>query len=363
MSSENAPHLLVQEGDEQRGRRPEQPEAFLRGVAFPGTGKYPYPRAEPIDRMRLPGDTWSVATLPVGARFEIEVPPGSRATHVVLDYVTATDQLGYRGDGAGKTFSSWSDGVGSIRLGSHQAMLGDGAAKVPLSPVGRTIVHLPEGMRPAVTALRGVGDDDGQQPIAPAQHDPLWVVYGDSVAEGWIASEPALAWPAIAGRSFGLAHVNMGYAGAARGETASAEQVAKLPADVITVCHGTNCWTRTPHSSAQMRANTDAFLEILRQEHPDTPIVVASPVVRPDAEATPNRLGATLADLRREMEDVVASRMSAGDEALHLVRGLDVIEATHLGDGIHPDDDGHRMMADVIGAAVRAALDAAPGGR
>lgn len=126
---------------------------------------------------------------------------------------------------------------------------------------------------------------------------------------------------------------------------------------MLTVCHGTNCWTRTPHSAPQMAANTEAFLEVLRQDQPSTPIVVASPVVRPDAEATPNRLGATLADLRRAMEEVVEKRIADGDERLVLVHGLDLITADQLGDGIHPDDNGHAAMAEGIGGAVRTALD------
>ena len=71
----------------------------------------------------------------------------------------------------------------------------------------------------------------------------------------------------------------------------SAEQIAKLDADVISISHGTNCWTRIPFSAALFRENTRAFLRIVREGHPDVPIVVTSPVLRPDAEATPNRLG------------------------------------------------------------------------
>ncbi len=351
MSSENAPHLLVVEGDARRGRRPEQPEDFLRGVVWPGTRAVPYPRVNPIDRMRVPGDTWQMATIPVGARLEVV----GDATALAIEYRCDNDELGYRGDGAGVTFAAWTaEGL----VASLPAVLGEGRVVVPLdASAERTIVHLPEGMKPWVLAVEGIGGS-----VAPAPAQPRWVVYGDSVAEGWIASEPAMAWPAIAGRRFGLDHVNLGYAGAARGETASAEQVAKLDADVLTVCHGTNCWTRTPHSAAQMAANTHAFLTVLRQDHPETPIVVASPVVRPDAESTPNRLGATLADLRSAMEDVVRMRIADGDDRLHLVEGLDVITASQLGDGIHPDDGGHTTMARVIGAAVRSALDAAAGG-
>jgi lysophospholipase L1-like esterase len=102
-----------------------------------------------------------------------------------------------------------------------------------------------------------------------------------------------------------------------------------------------------------MRANTDAFLTVLRQGHPVTPIVVCSPVLRPDAETTPNRLGATLVDLRGAIESV------ASQHDVTLVSGNGLLTADQLADGIHPGDDGHRVMADVFGAAVARA--AGPG--
>jgi lysophospholipase L1-like esterase len=343
VSSESAPHLVADAGVG-RGRRPEQPEPFVRGCAWPGTRRVPYPRADPRDRMRLPGDTWQMASIPVGVRLEII----GDATEVEIAYRTETDQLGYRGDGAGRTFAAWTPGG---LLAEEPAVLGEGSTRLPLATGEPTIVYLPEGMRPTVTAVSGVGGE-----VAPAPRQPRWVVYGDSVAEGWIASAPALAWPAVAGREQRLDVVNLGYAGAARGEAASAEQVAALAADVLTVCHGTNCWTRTPHSVGMMREAVDAFLTIVRQEHPGTPLVVASPVVRPDAEDTPNRLGATLSDLREVMEEVVVDRIAAGDQGLRLLRGLELIGADDLGDGIHPDDGGHARMAAALGAAARAMI-------
>ena len=344
VDSESAPHHLATTGGP-TGERPAQPEPFLRGAVFPGTRRVPYPRADPVDRMRLPGDTWMMASLPVGVRLELVGDAGE----VEIRYTTTTDQLGYRGDGAGRTFQAFSDGM---VVGEVEAALGEGVARLPLGGGDeRTIVYLPEGMRPTIREVTGIGGD-----IAPAPAQPRWVVYGDSVAEGWIASSPAGAWPAIAGREQGLDVVNLGYAGAARGEIPSAEQVAKLEADLITVCHGTNCWTRTPHSAGLFREGVVAFLDILREEHPDTPILVVSPVVRPDAEATPNRLGASLADLRDAMEEVVARRQAAGDERLELVRGLALISAEQLGDGIHPDDAGHAAMAAAIGARASAMI-------
>ena len=345
LDSESAPHLVAAP-DSGRGKRPEQPEPFLRGCAWPGTSSVPYPRADPSDRMRLPGDTWQMAAIPIGVRLEIV----GDAWEVEIAYSTQTDQLGYRGEGAGTAFSAWTrEGL----LAEEPAELGDATVRLPLAQGQPTVVYLPEGMRPTVQRVAGVGGD-----IAPAPPQPRWVVYGDSVAEGWIATAPALAWPAVAGRKQQLDVINLGYAGAARGEIASAEQVGGLAADLITVCHGTNCWTRMPYSVGVFRETVTAFLDVLRQDHPTTPVLVASPVLRPDAEATPNRLGATLAALRRTMEDIVQARIAAGDEHLQLVKGLNLLDAEHLGDGIHPNDEGHGRMAAVLGEAARSMIRA-----
>jgi lysophospholipase L1-like esterase len=329
-------------------KRPDQPEPFLRGCRFaPGAGA-PYPRADARDFTRLPVDTWATAQLPVGVRLEFT----GDADAVEVEYRTETDDLGYRGEGAGTTFALWR---GGSLVAEARAELGEGSVRLAAGPSGsdeRAIVYLPEAMKPTVQSIRAL---DGS--IEPAPPQRRWIAYGDSIAEGWVASSPSLAWPAIAGRAHRLDVCNMGYAGAARGEIVSAEHVAALDADVISVTHGTNCWTRVPFSAELMRASTAAFLDLVRQGHPETPLVVASPVVRPDAESTPNRLGATLADLRAAMEEVARARIDAGDKRLTLVPGGDLIGAELLADGIHPGDDGHRALAEAIGGAVRAAVD------
>jgi len=316
-------------------------EPFVRGCAFQGTSSVPYPRADPVDT-RIPRDTWQTAQLPVGVR--LELTGDAEAVDVV--YRTTTDDLGYRGDGAGRTFSLWRGGK---LVDEEKADTGESRVRLALGGWPgdeRAIIYLPEGMKPIIKSLGGVG---GRIEPAPADQ-PRWIAYGDSVAEGWVASGPAYAWPAIAGRRYGLDVVNMGYGGAARGEVASAEQIASLQADVISITHGTNCWTRTPFSVDMMLASIAAFIDVVRQGHPDTPIVVASPVIRPDAETTPNRFGATLAELRHAMEAEAAER------DVVLIPGRDLITADNLADGIHPDDEGHQILADVIGAEVAKAL-------
>jgi lysophospholipase L1-like esterase len=315
--------------------------SLLRGCAWAGADAVPYPRADPADFSRLPIDTWGVAQLPVGVR--LELAPGG-ATAIEVDYECLTDDLGYRGPAAGTTFTVWQ---GDERLDTIDADPAGGTVRLRLDggrPGATSYVHLPEGLKPRLLAARGI---DGELTAAPA--GPRWLAYGDSITEGWVASEPGMAWPSIVARRTGLDLVNLGYAGSARGELASAEQVSALPADVISVFYGTNCWSRIPHSADLLAAGLRAFLAVLRQGHPDTPVVVVSMIRRPDAEATPNRLGATMADLRRAVEETVET---LADPVMTLVRGEPLVADDELPDGIHPGDDAQWTMADEIGAAV-----------
>jgi lysophospholipase L1-like esterase len=171
----------------------------------------------------------------------------------------------------------------------------------------------------------------------------------------------------VAARECGLDVVNLGYAGAARGELASAQELAQLRADVISIAHGTNCWTRTPHSAELLAAGLRAFLALVRAGHPRTPIVAISPILRVDAERTPNALGATLADLRAAFERTVLELGGAEAQpaasrpppALTLVRGLALLPPERLPDGIHPDDAGHASLARALGPVLRAAHEGA----
>ena len=318
-----------------------QPDPFLRGRAWPGTPKAPYPRAKPSDAFRLPVDTWAQAQIPVGVRLEFV----GDAAEVEIAYETRSPDAGVRGD-VGLTFQLWRGGV---PVDEEKAVLGGGVARLRAGPAGeRAIVYFPEWMRPAIEDIRPT---DGT--IEPAPLQPRWIAYGDSVAEGWVASVTAFAWPHIAAREHSFDVVNMGYAGSARGEVVSAEHIAELEAHVISITHGTNCWNRIPHSVEQMRANTVAFLDVVRQGHAETPIVVSSPILRPDAESTTNRLGATLADLRAVMEEVVRERIGAGDANLRLIEGLPIVREDQLADSVHPNDDGHRALAAAIGPVVK----------
>ena len=330
--------------------RPAQPEPFVRGAAYPSAGDVPYPRANPSDTARLPADIWHAATVPVGVRLELV----GDAEAVDVAYRTTSGNLGYRGDGAGITFSVWR---GSRKVCEEEAVLGDGMVRLSLganAPDKPAIIYLPEGMQPLVQSLTAVKGG-----ISPAPNLPRWIAYGDAVTQGWIASGPAQGWAAIVARKAGLDVVNLGFAAAGRGEIVSAEHIAALPADIISIAYGASCWSRVPHSVGMVAEGFRGFLDVIRQGHPLTPIVVVSPFVRPDAEKEPNRLGATLANIRNAIESVTRDRMASGDPTLSLVAGKSTISEEHLGDGIHPGDEGHKRTASAVAKALTTAMKSA----
>ncbi|MEO3975160.1 GDSL-type esterase/lipase family protein [Streptomyces sp. CAU 1734] len=328
------------------------PGPFLRGVAWLN-GDRPV-RADPADWGRLSWNVGERASLPIGVRLEFTAR-GARAVEIRYR-APVTDGREPLPD----CFALWRRGGGrrgrprGAEWGFIAETLTEPAAErtvtVPLPAAegaGRDfILYPPESRAPVMLGLRAVGGS-----IAPAPAQPRWLVHGDSITEGWWATRPARSWPAAAGRRLGLDTVNLGYAGSAHGEMAIAEQLASLPADAITLAFGTNCWHGVPLSAPLLHETVRAFLGVVRQGHPHTPLLVVSPVLRPAAEQAPNRLGASLGELRAALESAVTDLMRT-DGRLRLLPGHGVLVPGQLADGLHPNDAGHAALAEAVAEAL-----------
>ncbi|WP_246094885.1 GDSL-type esterase/lipase family protein [Streptomyces roseicoloratus] len=327
-----------------------EPGPFLRGTAW-RDGDRPV-RADPADLQRLPWDIAQRAALPIGVRVEFTAAPGTRA--VLLRYRAALPLAGDALRALRHGFQLWrgTDCVAEVFARPAE----EGSVRIELPPGGGEFtVHLPEGQAPVVRGLRAVGGV-----VSPAPRRPRWLVHGDSITEGWWATRPARSWPATAGRLLGLDPVNLGYAGGARGELPLAEQLSRLPGELITLAFGTNCWGTVPFSASLMYETTRAFLALVRRGHPTTPVLLLSPVLRPEAEATPNGMGATLVELRAAMERAARDRVGAGDGRLAVLPGRGLLRPEHLADGLHPNDAGHAVLGAAVARALREAGFAPP---
>ncbi|MFJ3585719.1 GDSL-type esterase/lipase family protein [Streptomyces sp. NPDC090127] len=322
-----------------------EPTPFLRGTAWLDGGRAV--RADPADLSRLPWDTAERAALPIGVRVEFTAAPGTRA--VELRYRAAVPGSGDAMRALRHCFALWRGGRGGRCVGeSFTAPAEEATVTLELPPEGGTfVVHLPESQAPVILGLRA---RDGM--LSPAPRQPRWLVHGDSITEGWWSTRPAHSWPATAGRALGLDTVNLGFAGGARGELPLAEQLASLQGELVTLAFGTNCWSKAPSSAGLLYETVRAYVGLVRGGHPDAPLLVLSPVLRPEAETTRNALGATLADLRTAMEEAGRDLAAEGDERLLVLSGRPLLDPDDLADGLHPNDRGHARMA----AAVTEAL-------
>ncbi len=183
---------------------------------------------------------------------------------------------------------------------------------------------------------------------------PRWLTYGSSITQCRQAASPTRTWPAIVARQSGLNHTNLGFGGQCHLDSMLARMMRDLPADLISFCVGINIYGNGSLNPRSFRPAIIGFVQILREKHADTPIVVMSPIACPDREQTPNAVGFTLAMMRDEVEAAVQALQTAGDQHIHYIDGLQIFgpkSADLLPDELHPNTEGYALMARNIAAA------------
>ncbi|AEV84589.1 GDSL family lipase [Actinoplanes sp. SE50] len=196
-----------------------------------------------------------------------------------------------------------------------------------------------------------------------ASNHPTVVFYGDSIVTGWRGTtHPRARWSSLVSDELGWREVNLSINGMGyfrrrgpRGgddrylpsatDTTLLDAAIRLDPDAVIVCLAANDIRMLPEHADEVRAAIDRDLTRLRDELPGRPILVVTyyPVAELSERATlinnwvagtAERLGLTYVDAFRRTVD--------GDEKLL------------CDDHTHPNDDGHRALADAILPACRA---------
>ncbi|MDQ7807456.1 SGNH/GDSL hydrolase family protein [Amycolatopsis sp. A133] len=211
---------------------------------------------------------------------------------------------------------------------------------------------------------------------APAEAVPsdrrVWLHHGSSISHGSNAASPATTWPALAATAAGVDLVNLGFSGNALLDPFTARALRDTPADLISVKLGINVVNADLMRLRAFGPAVHGFLDTIRDGHPDTPLVVVSPLYCPIHEQTPGpgdfdhaalargevRFRATgdpaeraagkltLEVIRDELARIVAQRQ---DPHLSYLDGLSLYGAEDfaelpLPDDLHPSPAAHRRI-------------------
>ncbi len=231
-------------------------------------------------------------------------------------------------------------------------------------------IWLPYDERTELVALRTDASAE------PAPRRKVWLHHGSSISHGTEAASPSTTWPALAATLAGVDLVNLGFGGSALLDPFTARTMRDTPADLISVKLGINVVNLDLMRRRAFGPAVHGFLDLLRDGHPTTPLLVVSPVLCPIQEDTPGptafdpealaagKLGfkatgdpaevttgkLTLRVIRDELTRIVTQRRS-DDPHLHLLDGRTLYgESDHaalpLPDDLHPDAATHRLMGE-----------------
>ncbi|NYF15468.1 hypothetical protein HDC37_000280 [Microbacterium sp. AK009] len=242
--------------------------------------------------------------------------------------------------------------------------------EVPLPGAGEKIVELwlPHNEQVDIVSLRA------DAPVRPAPStDPVWLHHGSSISHGSNAATPAGIWPVVAARRAGVQLQNLGFGGSALVDPFLARVIRDTPADLISVKLGINVVNLDAMRVRSFVPAVHGFLDTIRDGHPETPLVLVSPIFCGIHESTPGPGGVdpvaaaagetrfiatgtpgdtaagrlTLEVIREALAQVVAAR--SDDAHLHYLDGLDLYgpedaEDLPLPDDLHPGPEAHALI-------------------
>jgi len=320
-------------------------EALFRGavsVERRGNGLKPWRIPYRDACLYVPDAINGKAEIPAGVRLAFASP--TRSVAIEIEAADRETQLDCVVDG---TLLH----KGIIAAGETQAVF------TGLPEADKTVeIYLSQKIPVCITAVKI--DEDAVWAAVP-KDQPHWIAYGSSITQCADAESPSQTWPALAARGLGMQLTCLGFGGNCHLEPMVARMIRELPADFISVCAGINIMGGSTLSARTFAPALIGFLQIVREKHPDTPILVISPIYCRPRETAENKVGFTLPLMRREISDVVRLLQDFGDRNLYYLDGLQLFGpeyAGHLPDELHPDAEGYRIMASRFLELIPAAL-------
>ncbi len=169
---------------------------------------------------------------------------------------------------------------------------------------------------------------------AAARTGDLMVCFGDSITQGFSATDTRRSWPFLLGEAKGYRCLNMGFGGRAT-IAADGTVLGGMGADLITVLIGYNDFAAQT-ALATFKANFKSLLTNINAVDPTVPVYVATPIVSATV------LGIPLSSYRTQITAGISELAFA---QVTSVDGSALCSIGNLADGVHPNDTGSAEMA------------------
>ncbi len=237
------------------------------------------------------------------------------------------------------------EGLVVVGLAGHDAE--DELGLQPLPGMGRT-----HHVRIWLPTLRGsvVRDVicDGSF-IRPVAHRKQLLVLGDSIAQGFVAGDPAYSWPALLAGRLGLDLVNQGVGGQVFQPGSLFGLAGSVDPARIVIAFGQN-YRYEPCVPRRVSADIRSYLSDVARLWPKVPTHVLTPLWH-DEETSPSHA----MSCHEQVPSLIAAQVGTHDQ-MALVDGLELMEhdAELLADGYeHPNERGCRQVATRLNAVMR----------
>lgn len=177
-----------------------------------------------------------------------------------------------------------------------------------------------------------------------------WVHYGSSISHTPGVGYPSDTWTARTSRALNVHMTNLGMNGSCMLEPMMGTVIRDLPADLITLALGIN--VDVGHLTNRTFApSVIGLVEIIREKHAHTPLVLISPIISPPRETREEEgsLRLNLTQMRTILRGIVNDFRFYGDDQIYYIDGLDLFgknELQYLPDELHPNEAGQPVLSE-----------------
>lgn len=178
------------------------------------------------------------------------------------------------------------------------------------------------------------------------------VIYGTSITQGGCVARPGMLYSNILSRWMDIQFVNLGFSGNGRGEPALAHLISRIQGTKLIILD------YEANASKTIMNTLGPFVDILREAHPDTPILIMSKIRYAMYYGdSPSR---EQWDKNREFQrNLVRQRRVSGDKHIYFLDGSTVLGKDFYEfavDGVHPTDLGAYRIAENMLPVIRQIL-------